>query len=422
MPPKEHAYLTPSGANRWMHCPASPYLESYFPETEEKPYSTEGSLAHKYAEQRLTKELLGEPVDLEPVKQEIRDFYQNHPSDENLEDVERYIEEYIEFIKNQISLDPPTYPLMERQLNLGEFIPEGFGTSDVVLIQSGCIHIIDLKYGRGVLVPTKHNPQLMIYALGAATTIGDFLSPDKLTTIKMSIVQPRRGKKETWEIPYSELLDWAENVLKPAAENAISNTTEFHAGEWCDFCRAAGHCKHRSTKLIQGIQYLQEHTMTGTDQQYILDHADEWIKTIHTIQASALDDLEKGKVIPGYKAVRKNTHRSFDSKDSDALLAIAQEHGMNIQKTTILSPAQVEKKCKNPKEFQALFGTYVRKKQGGPTLAREDDPRPAILPVDIEPMSDLIFSSILHFEDTQKNKASEKPDNPIVPSSHKNSA
>ena len=47
------------------------------------------------------------------------------------------------------------------------YVPEGFGTGDCVIVADKALHIIDFKYGQGVLVSAENNPQMMLYALGA---------------------------------------------------------------------------------------------------------------------------------------------------------------------------------------------------------------------------------------------------------------
>ena len=45
-------------------------------------------------------------------------------------------------------------------------MPDGFGTGDCIIIADRTLHVIDFKYGQGVLVEAEHNPQMMLYALG----------------------------------------------------------------------------------------------------------------------------------------------------------------------------------------------------------------------------------------------------------------
>lgn len=63
--------------------------------------------------------------------------------------------------------------MIEQRLDLSQWIPEGFGTSDAVIIGGSMIQVIDLKYGKGIKVEAKNNPQFRLYGLGAVSLFGD---------------------------------------------------------------------------------------------------------------------------------------------------------------------------------------------------------------------------------------------------------
>lgn len=79
---------------------------------------------------------------------------------------------------------------------------EGFGTGDCVIIADGTLHIVDFKYGRGILVEAKDNPQMMLYALGALELFDCLYDID---TVSMTIFQPRRGNVSTYTLPKADL-------------------------------------------------------------------------------------------------------------------------------------------------------------------------------------------------------------------------
>ena len=56
--------------------------------------------------------------------------------------------------------------LIEQRLDLSAYAPESFGTADCIIAGDGTLHVIDFKYGTGVLVEAERNPQMMLYALG----------------------------------------------------------------------------------------------------------------------------------------------------------------------------------------------------------------------------------------------------------------
>lgn len=112
-----------------------------------------------------------------------------------------------------------------------------------MIVSDDKLHIIDFKYGLGVLVDTYENPQMKCYALGALA-IYDSLYDIK--EVSMSIFQPRRENVSTWTIPVEELTQWAKEILKPKAEMAMSGEGDYCPGEWCIFCRAAVRCRARA--------------------------------------------------------------------------------------------------------------------------------------------------------------------------------
>lgn len=128
----------------------------------------------------------------------------------------------------------------------------------------GLLHIVDFKYGLGVLVSAVKNTQLMCYALGAYDAFGSLYPIDH---VKLSIFQPRREHFDTYEMPLSELLTCADEVLVPAARLAIEGTGDFKAGDHCQFCKVKATCRERASYNME----LARYEFTNPD---LLDDAD----------------------------------------------------------------------------------------------------------------------------------------------------
>ena len=95
----------------------------------------------------------------------------------------------------------------------------GLGRGDVVIVADDMVNIIDLKYGKGVGVSAKDNPQLRLYGLGA------YLEHSMLYDIRriqMTIIQPRLENISVEELTAEELLDWAEREVRPKAAQAYA--------------------------------------------------------------------------------------------------------------------------------------------------------------------------------------------------------
>lgn len=228
MPPNRHAVLSASSSHRWLHCNPSARLELEF-EDRETEAAAEGTAAHALAEHKLRKALKMRST--RPVSK--------YDSDE----MEMYTDSYLEFVLEAIEEARQDCPdpkvLIEQRLDFSCYVPDGFGTGDCLIVADKLLHIIDLKYGQGVLVNAEENPQTMLYALGALR-IFDCLYD--IETVSMTIYQPRRENVSTWVISVAELRDWAEKTLKPKAELAFKGEGEYCPGSWCQFCKAAVKC------------------------------------------------------------------------------------------------------------------------------------------------------------------------------------
>ena len=184
MPPNRHAVLSASSSHRWLHCNPSARLEQKF-EDRETEAAAEGTAAHALAEHKLRKAL----------KMRSRKPVSKYDSDE----MDAYTDGYVEFVlealeeARQDCPDPKVF--IEQRLDFSCYVPDGLGTGDCLIVVDKLLHIIDLKYGQGVLVDATENPQMMLYALGALR-IFDYLYD--IESVSMTIYQPRRENVSTW--------------------------------------------------------------------------------------------------------------------------------------------------------------------------------------------------------------------------------
>ena len=138
-----------------------------------------------------------------------------------------YTDDYVAYIrKAAMEFEKTPYIAIEKRLDLTAYIPDGFGTADCVMIGEKTLHIIDLKYGKGVPVSAEDNPQLMIYALGALEAYKMLFAID---TVKISIVQPRIDNTNSSAYSVALLRDWGEDV-KELANIAIKGEGEYTPG------------------------------------------------------------------------------------------------------------------------------------------------------------------------------------------------
>ena len=225
--PDKHALLSASSAHRWLHCPPSARLcENY--EDKGSDYAAEGTDAHSLCEYKLRKALGMEAHD--PT--EDLSFF-NQEMDDCASGYAAYVLEQVEAAKETC---PDPVVLIEQRVDFSRWVEQGFGTADCIIIADGILQIIDFKYGLGVLVSAEENPQMMCYGLGALE-IFDCLY--EIDTVRMTIYQPRRENLSAYELSKDDLLRWADEVLKPAADLAFAGDGNFLCGEWCGFCNNA---------------------------------------------------------------------------------------------------------------------------------------------------------------------------------------
>ncbi len=233
---RAHALLSASSAHRWLHCPGSVGLESLEPE-QTSEFAEEGTRAHELAEMKITAWLEGTPV---------------HCSEGTPREMDIATNSYLDFIQtihSQLALkDLDVYIKAEQRVDFSKWVPEGFGTCDCMIYGAKELHIIDLKYGKGVPVSAEGNPQLKLYALGVIYDYSQIL--DDIDTVYMHIVQPRISNYSSDNIAYKDLMAWAENELKPRAEVAFKKTRTYEPGEWCKFCKVKAICKAKATRIF----------------------------------------------------------------------------------------------------------------------------------------------------------------------------
>lgn len=365
MPPEKHAKLSASSAHRWMNCSPSANLEREFADRTSEA-AAEGSAAHALCEHKLRKALKMRST--RPVSK--------YDSDE----MEMYTDSYVEFVLEQIEVakqhcaDP--FVLIEQRLDFSCYVPDGFGTGDCLIVADKLLHIIDFKYGLGVLVEAEENPQMMLYALGALRLFDALYDID---TISMSIFQPRRENVSTWTITVAELEEWAEKTLRPKAELSFKGEGEFNPGPWCTFCKAAVKCRARAEEKLALAQYefAKPPLLTDEEIEDILSRLDDLTKWANEIAAYAQDAaINHGKQWNGFKLVEGRSIRKYS--DETAVVAAATAAGYrDIYKKSLIPITEMEK-LMGKKTFAEVLGGLVIKPQGKPTLVPASDKRPAI--------------------------------------------
>ena len=356
-----HALLSPSAAHRWMNCPPSACLEREFPSSSSE-VAAEGTAAHALCEHKLRKLL------------KLRS--KRPHSDFEDDEMDRCSDDYVSFVQEQMGEIPSPMVLVEQRLDLTRYVPEAFGTADCIIVGGDRLHIVDFKYGMGVLVEAEHNPQMMLYALGALELLDGIYDIQK---ISVSIFQPRRENVCTWSLPKEELLRWARDDLVEKARLAYAGEGEYCAGEWCTFCRASVRCRARAEEKLRLAKEEFKYPPLITDEEIedVLGEIPELIKWANAILAYATDAaVNHGKEWTGFKIVEGRSVRRY--KDEDAVAREAESAGYtDIFDRKLISLTQMEK-LMGKKAFTDILGGLIEKPPGKPTLVPLSDKRPAI--------------------------------------------
>lgn len=359
---RTHAILSASASVRWIACPPSAKLNAELPDTTSE-YAREGTCAHELAEYKVNK-LLG--IEAKNPTESL-DFY-----DSEMEDC---TESYAQYIAEQIAKYDSPVVMVEQRLDFSKYVPGGFGTGDCVIVADDVLTVIDYKHGKGVPVSAENNSQMMLYALGALEL---FDSLYDIKEICMIIFQPRLENISDSVISVSDLLDWAENELRPKAELAAKGEGEFCAGEHCRFCKLKATCRKRAEYNLMLAQYdfAPPDMLEDTEIEAILEKVEALTAWAADIKEYALSQALAGKQWTGYKVVEGKSNRKYT--DENAVAAAVKAIGKNpYSEPEILGITAMTKLLGGKKKFDELLSKYVCKPQGKPTLVPASDKRKA---------------------------------------------
>lgn len=364
---KKHALLGASSSARWLVCTPSARLEAMFPD-EQSPYAAEGTVAHDLAEAILRHKLEGKKAP------KLDDY-----STEMIEAVNRYVDICEEKVNEARARSSDAEAMIEARLDFSRWVPEGFGTGDMVIVADGILEVIDLKYGKGVPVSAVENTQMRLYALGAYD-VNEYLYDIK--TVRMTIVQPRLDSVSTDEMSVEELLDWGEDI-KPIAQRAWDGIGECTPCDYCNFCKARHTCRALANTCLDTFYKnggKLNQLLTDREVSDILGMKDlitKWIKGVYDFAYEKA--LSGEKQWPGYKLVEGTSRRTIT--DPDAAAKTLLDNG--YKEEDIFKPRELEgitnlQKVLGKKGVSDYLEAYIDEPEGKPTLVPESDKRPAI--------------------------------------------
>lgn len=369
----EHAKLSASGSDRWLSCTRSPAFEAQFPELPNTKFSEEGTFAHAVAEQALSVYL---GLEVKPLPPELL----HYDSPDLREHVNTYVSYAITLIEEAKALDSSCVVLLEQRVDFSRWVPEGFGTADLIVISSNVAYVVDLKFGKGLKVDAPRNTQLRLYALGALEMFQHLHGFDHTVTV---ISQPRLGHTSSAVYFNLDLLLWAEEVVAPTAKLAWAGEGAFVPGDHCRWCRGKAQCpaRNESNLAIARHDFAEPASMSDSAIAEVLVKAQQLHAWVRDLEEFAYSQAMAGRTWPGFKLVEARSSRKFTDVTAAAQVLIdAGISNDDIFERNLRSLTGLETKLGRNK-FAQLLGDLVAKTPGKPTLVPVDDKRPEFYPL-----------------------------------------
>ena len=365
-----HALLSASSSKRWLTCTPSARLEATLPEPKRSvgdfDYSKEGTMAHSLAEIKLRYHY--NQIGFEEYTREYEIIkatpYYN-------EEFEAYVDNYVLYVRSQIGEGDT--PLFEQRVDFSDYVPDGFGTADVVILSKHKIRVIDLKFGRGIPVSAIDNPQLRLYALGAYSKFKEEFP--EIKEVEYVIHQPRLDSISSDGTSIHRLLDWANTYVKSKAKRAWAGSGEFIPGEWCQFCKAKAQCRARAdfNNEVAKLEFRSPPLLTDEELTGVLAKAQDIRTWVNDVEEYALERAVTDNVVPtGFKLATTVTHRKIS--DTEFAATILKEKGLPDEAIweprKLKSIATLEKL--GPKgQVAAWLSELIVRPEGSPKLVRD---------------------------------------------------
>jgi hypothetical protein len=353
-----------STAKRVINCPGSVALCQKVPPKPSSKYADEGTLLHN-----VMAELLGQDKELRYVLG--MEYNGIKLTDDLLDEKIRPAMDAI----NEIDPNAQLEFAVEQTVSFGDLLPGVFGSCDLIGRIGNRAIVLDWKFGDGVAVEVEENPQLLFYTAAAIRTPALDWVFKGVKEIECIIVQPPQVKR--WVTSFDRVRLF-ERELVHAVKQAERPDAALKIGEHCRWCAAKPICPLMTGAVDRAAQ-TQIKELDAAQLGQMLERAQMLEDWISDLRALAMQVLESGNPVPGFKLVQKRATRKWadDERAKQALLAHLPSE--DVIETTVVSPAQAEKKLKKLK--LPLPDDLVVSVSTGNTMAPESDPRPAVLQI-----------------------------------------
>ena len=373
--PDEHARLSPSAASRWISCPASVLLAQEYPH-ESSVYADEGTAAHTMAEIKAQLRLR---ENTEPARARLLAKLKAHRAhveamDWDLLEMEEHTDNYVGYLGEILRDHPGSTLFLEQRLQTG--VPLCWGTADAIIPTPGRLYEVDLKYGKGEPVDAWENPQGMLYGVGALERY-DLLAD--IEEVEIVIYQPRLESVSTFTIEAEDLKAWRDSLL-PVAEEALKPGAHFGPSEKaCRWCPAAGDCRARLDFVTAQDFALHPDRLSAEELADSLERVPNILAWCKSVQAYALQaSTSDPDAVPGWKVVMSNGVRQI--QDQGVAIQTAIDKGWPAESVSVVKTKGIGEleKMMGKDTFSEVFGPFVVKTSGSPSLVKATDPRPTV--------------------------------------------
>ena len=360
-----HSPIGASSMYRWAECPGSVALSEGIV-SESSAYAEEGTEAHELGATWLKGN--GKTPECD--------------DDEMLDNVRIYVDYVFGLLGSRCKL------FVEHGFDLSDVYPGAYGTNDAAVYDgvNKILHVIDLKYGAGIYVSARNNPQLRYYALGALLELQK--EGHEVETVVMTIVQPRcttiEGPARSETIDAVDLMEFAADLVMYAKRTAEPNAP-LKAGDHCRFCPAIIKCPEVQNvkQLVAKSEFAKTTPAEGSVPPDALAKALKAIPILEAlvkrIDAYAYQEARAGRSVPGYKLVEKRANRKWINETEVSLFLGGLKVGDDdiFEPKKVRTPAQMEKKL--PSHY-SMLEKFVTKESSGLVLVPIEDKRPAFKP------------------------------------------
>lgn len=374
--PAAHAKLSPSAAKRWMTCPGSVAAIASCPvQDTESEAAAEGTAAHALAEI-----LLRERIALKGQGELLRQWRSEYGDRYDANELKAGVMPYVDFVTEawgDLGGRKRARLLLEQRVHVIDGV---YGTADAVIIsdKKRILHVIDLKFGRGVRVEAEGNPQLRSYALGA---LRDAELEQEIEEVWMTIVQPRHrdgGHVSTAVMTAEDLHDWEEEFIIAAGAADDPDAPRVPSEDGCRFCPAAPWCPERAAEVAEVVglgsdrepaeQVLSYAPSVLGQAMDVVESVEGWCKAV---RREALRQAGTEEGLPGWRLKTGRTRRSVTVEAAQALVDFGMVDEDLAFTRTPATLSKLEKAVGGRKALDAAVGDLLKISTGAPSLERD---------------------------------------------------